>query len=63
MFEGLGGTRIKYSDDETTAEIEKFMSDLQLEDMLTVEVPAGQEVTFYLYVDKWPSKIKFVYSV
>ncbi len=39
------------------------MSDLWVEDMLTVEVPAGEEATFYLYVDKWPSKIKFFFNV
>ena len=32
-------------------QIEKFMSDLQTEDMLTVEIPAGDEATFYIYVD------------
>jgi len=39
------------------------MSDLDIIDMHTVEIPAGDEATFYLYVDTWPAKIKFTYSV
>lgn len=39
------------------------MSDLQPGDMSTIELPAGEEMTFYIYVDQVPSKIKIAYSV
>lgn len=39
------------------------MNDLDTLDMHTVEVPAGEEASFYLYVDTWPAKIKFAYTV
>lgn len=36
---------------EVISNIERFMSDLQLTDMLTVELAPGEEQTFYVYVD------------
>ena len=40
------------------------MSDLLPEDMLTAELPpGGEEVKFYLYVDKSPAKVKLAFSV
>jgi hypothetical protein len=44
-------------------QIEKFMSDLSPQDMLSVVVPSGEEQTFYLYVDQAPAKIKVAFSV
>lgn len=35
--------------------VEKFMSDLQPIDMLTVELEANGEQTFYINVDKFPT--------
>ena len=39
------------------------MSDLFPEDMLIVEVPPGEDRTFYIYVDQAPAKIKIAFSV
>lgn len=39
------------------------MSDLVPEDMLAVELPPGEEQTFYMYVDQSPSKIKVAFTV
>ena len=39
------------------------MSDLQPSDMLTVELEAGGEQTFYMQVDSFPSKLKVAFSV
>lgn len=49
--------------DGTLARIDRFMSDLVPEDMLAVELPPGEEQTFYMYVDQSPSKIKLAFTV
>ena len=55
------GTNVEV--DGTLARIDRFMSDLVPEDMLAVELPPGEEQTFYMYVDQSPSKIKVAFSV
>ena len=49
--------------DGTLARIDLFMNDLVPEDMLAVELPPGEEQTFYIYVDQSPSKIKVAFTV
>ena len=44
------GTNVEV--DGTLARIDRFMSDLVPEDMLAVELPPGEEQTFYMYVDQ-----------
>lgn len=39
------------------------MSDLQPSDMLTVELGANDEQTFYIKVDQFPTKLKVAFSV
>lgn len=45
------------------SKVEKFMSDLQPSDMLTVELHSNDEQTFYIQVDTYPSKLKIAYSI
>lgn len=39
------------------------MSDLEPSDMLTVELMANDESTFYMKVDKHPAKLKVAFSL
>lgn len=55
------GTNVEL--DGTLERIDRFMSDLVPEDMLAVELPPGEEQTFYMYVDQSPSKIKVAFTV
>ena len=41
----------------------RFMSDLVPQDMMTVEIPPGEQQTFYLYVDKSPATVKLAFAV
>jgi hypothetical protein len=41
----------------------RFMSDLVPQDMMTVEIPPGEQQTFYLYVDKAPATVKLAFAV
>jgi len=48
---------------EYATRVEKFMSDMQPSDMLTVELMANDEATFYLTVDHYPAKLKLAFSI
>lgn len=48
---------------EYASKVDRFMSDMQPSDMLTVELMANDEATFYITVDQYPAKLKLAFSV
>ena len=48
---------------ESQESIIRFMNDLVPQDMMTVEIPPGEQQTFYLYVDKAPATVKLAFAV